>query len=94
MDCMSKDTIFCNRIHRQKDSTHVTIECIELTFSKIGQFIQKRKALGGNMESIKPKLFAVLKDYSKEQFIKDVIAGSIRSVDFTPLLSPDSLFRF
>ncbi|MDD3361568.1 MAG: SulP family inorganic anion transporter [Hespellia sp.] len=37
------------------------------------------------MESIKPKLFAVLKDYSKEQFIKDVIAGIIVAIIALPL---------
>ena len=29
------------------------------------------------MEKLKPKLFSVMKTYTKEQFIKDVIAGII-----------------
>ncbi|MDD3279863.1 MAG: SulP family inorganic anion transporter [Lachnospiraceae bacterium] len=37
------------------------------------------------MESIKPKLFSVMKDYSKEQFIKDVIAGIIVAIIALPL---------
>ena len=37
------------------------------------------------MESIKPKLFSVIKDYSKEQFVKDVIAGIIVAIIALPL---------
>ena len=29
------------------------------------------------MEKLKPKLFSVMKTYSKEQFVKDIIAGII-----------------
>ena len=29
------------------------------------------------MEKLKPKLFSVMKTYTKEQFVKDVIAGII-----------------
>ena len=29
------------------------------------------------MEKLKPKLFSVMKSYTKEQFVKDVIAGII-----------------
>lgn len=37
------------------------------------------------METIKPKLFSVIKDYSKEQFVKDVIAGIIVAIIALPL---------
>ena len=37
------------------------------------------------MEKIKPKLFSVMKTYSKEQFIKDVIAGIIVAIIALPL---------
>lgn len=37
------------------------------------------------MEKLQPKLFAVLKNYSKEQFIKDVIAGIIVAIIALPL---------
>lgn len=37
------------------------------------------------MEKIKPKLFSVMKHYSKEQFIKDVIAGIIVAIIALPL---------
>ena len=37
------------------------------------------------MEKLKPKLFSVMKTYSKEQFIKDVIAGVIVAVIALPL---------
>lgn len=29
------------------------------------------------MEKLKPKLFSVMKTYTKEQFVKDVVAGII-----------------
>lgn len=38
------------------------------------------------MEKLKPKLFSVMKDYSKEQFIKDVIAGIIVAIIALPCL--------
>lgn len=34
---------------------------------------------------IKPKLFSVLKDYSREQFAKDLIAGIIVAIIALPL---------
>ncbi len=37
------------------------------------------------MEKLQPKLFAVLKSYSKEQFIKDIIAGIIVAIIALPL---------
>jgi len=37
------------------------------------------------MEKLKPKLFSVMKTYTKEQFIKDVIAGIIVAVIALPL---------
>ncbi|MBR5897421.1 MAG: sodium-independent anion transporter, partial [Lachnospiraceae bacterium] len=37
------------------------------------------------MSSLKPKLFSVMKTYSKEQFIKDVIAGIIVAIIALPL---------
>lgn len=37
------------------------------------------------MEKLKPKLFSVLKTYTKEQFIKDVIAGIIVAIIALPL---------
>lgn len=37
------------------------------------------------MEKLKPKLFSVMKNYNKEQFIKDVIAGIIVAIIALPL---------
>lgn len=37
------------------------------------------------MKELKPKLFSVMKNYSKEQFIKDVIAGIIVAIIALPL---------
>lgn len=37
------------------------------------------------MNELKPKLFSVLKDYSKEQFIRDLIAGIIVAIIALPL---------
>ena len=37
------------------------------------------------MEGLKPKLFTVLKSYSKEQFVKDVISGIIVAIIALPL---------
>lgn len=37
------------------------------------------------MEKMKPKLFSVMKQYSKEQFVKDVIAGIIVAIIALPL---------
>ena len=37
------------------------------------------------MEKLKPKLFSVMKTYSKEQFVKDVIAGIIVAIIALPL---------
>lgn len=37
------------------------------------------------MEKLKPKLFSVMKTYTKEQFFKDVIAGIIVAIIALPL---------
>ena len=37
------------------------------------------------MEKIKPKLFSVMKTYTKEQFVKDVVAGIIVAIIALPL---------
>ena len=37
------------------------------------------------MEKLKPKLFSVLKTYSKEQLVKDIIAGIIVAIIALPL---------
>ena len=37
------------------------------------------------MEKLKPKLFSVMKNYTKEQFIKDVVAGIIVAIIALPL---------
>ena len=37
------------------------------------------------MEKLKPKLFSVMKNYTKEQFVKDVIAGIIVAIIALPL---------
>ena len=37
------------------------------------------------MEKLKPKLFSVMKDYTKEQFVKDVVAGIIVAIIALPL---------
>ena len=37
------------------------------------------------MEKLKPKLFSVMKTYSKEQFVKDVISGIIVAIIALPL---------
>lgn len=37
------------------------------------------------MEKLKPKLFSVMKNYTKEQFIKDIIAGIIVAIIALPL---------
>ena len=37
------------------------------------------------MNYIKPKLFSVMKDYTKEQFVKDVVAGIIVAIIALPL---------
>ncbi len=37
------------------------------------------------MEKLKPKLFSVMKNYSKEQFIKDLVAGIIVAIIALPL---------
>ncbi len=38
-----------------------------------------------NMEPLKPKLFWVMKDYTKDQFVKDVISGIIVAIIALPL---------
>lgn len=37
------------------------------------------------MEKIKPKLFSVLKNYSKKQLMKDIVAGIIVAIIALPL---------
>lgn len=37
------------------------------------------------MDKLKPKLFSVMKDYTKEQFVKDVVAGIIVAIIALPL---------
>lgn len=36
------------------------------------------------MEKLKPKLFSVMKTYTKEQFIKDIVAGVIVAIIALP----------
>ena len=36
-------------------------------------------------EKLKPKLFSVMKTYSKEQFIKDIVSGIIVAIIALPL---------
>lgn len=36
-------------------------------------------------EKLKPKLFSVIKNYSKEQFIKDIVSGVIVAIIALPL---------
>ena len=43
------------------------------------------KALKPTEEKLKPKLFSVMKTYSKEQFIKDIVAGIIVAIIALPL---------
>ncbi len=43
------------------------------------------KALKPTEEKLKPKLFSVMKTYTKEQFIKDIIAGIIVAIIALPL---------
>ena len=37
------------------------------------------------MEKLKPKLFSVMKIYTKQQFVKDVVAGIIVAIIALPL---------
>ena len=37
------------------------------------------------MEKLKPKLFSVMKTYTREQFVKDVVAGIIVAIIALPL---------
>ena len=37
------------------------------------------------MDKLKPKLFSVMKTYTKEQFVKDVVAGIIVAIIALPL---------
>ncbi|SFL53613.1 sulfate permease, SulP family [Lactococcus garvieae] len=37
------------------------------------------------LKYVKPKLFSVLKDYSREQFAKDLIAGIIAAIIALPI---------
>lgn len=47
--------------------------------------IMKEGAIGFFMEKLKPKFFTTIRDYSKEQFIKDVISGIIVAIIALPL---------
>ena len=38
-----------------------------------------------NLTYLKPKLFSVMKDYSKKQFVNDLIAGIIVAIIALPL---------
>ena len=49
--------------------------CLDVFFIRGGEF----------MESLKPKLFEVLHNYSKEQLIKDIISGIIVAIIALPL---------
>ena len=40
------------------------------------------------MEKLKPKLFSVMKTYTREQFVKDVVAGIIVAIIALPSPSP------
>lgn len=42
-------------------------------------------SLGGIMDKLKPKLFSVMKTYSKQQFVKDIVSGIIVAVIALPL---------
>ena len=43
------------------------------------------------MEKLKPKLFSVMKTYTKQQFVKDVVAGIIVAIIALPLSSARAL---
>ena len=45
----------------------------------------RRKEIEMDQERIKPKLFSVMKKYTKEQFVKDIIAGIIVAIIALPL---------
>ena len=47
-----------------------------LFYSKEGTF---------HMEKLKPKLFSVMKTYTREQFVRDVVAGIIVAIIALPL---------
>ena len=47
--------------------------------------IMKEGAIGFFMEKLEPKFFTTIRDYSKEQFIKDVISGIIVAIIALPL---------
>ena len=49
------------------------------------EFIKFLYIDGGVMEKLKPKLFSVTKTYTKEQFVKDVVAGIIVAIIALPL---------
>lgn len=44
------------------------------------------------MEKLKPKLFSVMKTYTREQFVKDVVAGIIVAIIALPLSIALALF--
>ncbi len=47
--------------------------------------LKKRGIIMKSLKYIKPKLFSVMKSYSKEQFVKDIIAGIIVAIIALPL---------
>ena len=42
------------------------------------------------MEKLKPKLFSVMKTYTKEQFVKDVVAGIVAQHDMDELVGEEN----
>lgn len=42
------------------------------------------------MEKLKPRLFSVMKTYTKEQFVKDVVAGIVAQHDMDELVGEES----
>lgn len=42
------------------------------------------------MEKLKPRLFSVMKTYTKEQFVKDVVAGIVAQHDMDELVGEEN----
>ena len=42
------------------------------------------------MEKLKPRLFSVMKIYTKEQFVKDVVAGIVAQHDMDELVGEEN----
>ena len=69
---------------------YICIVCGLKKLNVYGRIIKDSKEKGweyimGHLKYIKPKLFSVMKSYSKEQFVKDVIAGIIVAIIALPL---------